>query len=86
MCVCDLRVVIILNYTFMIIFNCNALLLLRRVEDELLNRSRVECTIVGPVSSQQQPVVSIRQFEQQISALLVSENFGISGTEVDTGK
>ena len=86
MCVCDLRVVIILNYTFMIIFHCNALLLLRRVEDELLNRSRVECTIVGPVSSQQQPVVSIRQFEQQISALLVSENFGISGTEVDTGK
>ena len=46
----------------------------------------MECTIVGPVSSQQQPVVSIRQFEQQISALLVSENFGISGTEVDTGK
>ena len=76
----------ILNCASIIIFHYNALLLLRRVEDELLNRSRVECTIVGPVSSQQQPVVSIRQFEQQISALLVSENFGISGTEVDTGK
>ena len=60
--------------------------IIRRLEDEALNRSRVECIVVGPMSSQQEQPIVQRQIEQQISSLLLSESFSIVGTEVDTGK
>ena len=60
--------------------------IIRRVEDEALNRSRVECVVVGPMTLQQEQPIVQREIEQQISALLRKESFSIVGTEVDTGK